>query len=125
MAEIIDAEKQQEISSQEKRVIGRPFPKGVSGNPNGRPPSGQALTDIMREVLEEDLPSGKKRKEALVRKVLELAYEGNEGMVRLAWSYLEGNPRQAVDMTFKELPKPIIGNGIQDNNSNKEDLPTK
>ena len=99
----------------------------VSGvlNPNGRPPSGHALTDIMREVLEEDLPSGKKRKEALVRKVLELAYEGNESMVRLAWAYLEGNPSQQVDMTFKELPRPIIGDGIQNNDSNQKDLPAK
>jgi len=63
-------------------------------NRNGRPKTGQALTDIMREVLEEDLPSGKKRKEALVRRVLELAYEGNEAMIRMAWSYLEGMPVQ-------------------------------
>ena len=94
-------------------------------NRAGRPPSGQALTDIMREVLEEKLPDGKSRKEALVRKVLNLAYDGNEAMVRLAWSYLEGNPRQALDMTLSELPKPILGGtSVHPDNSNEEDKST-
>jgi hypothetical protein len=68
-------------------------------NRDGRPPKGQTMTDIMREILEEDLPSGKKRKEALVRKVLELAYEGNETMIKMAWNYLDGMPKQSLDMT--------------------------
>ena len=127
MADIV---KQQSIN---KRVIGRPFPKGVSGNPNGRPRTGQALTDIMREVLEEELPSGKLRKEALVRKVLELAYEGNESMIRMAWGYLEGMPTQRQELTGrdgKDLPVPIFGglstqDDIQEDNSNNKDIPTE
>ena len=107
--------------------------KGVSGNPKGRPKTGQALTDIMREVLEEELPSGKLRKEALVRKVLELAYEGNESMIRMAWGYLEGMPTQRQELTGrdgKDLPVPIFGglstqDDIQEDNSNNKDIPTE
>ena len=83
-------------------------------NKKGRPRTGQALTDIMREVLEEELPSGKLRKEALVRKVLELAYEGNESMIRMAWGYLEGMPTQRQEVTIP-LPIEII-------TSNKKDI---
>jgi hypothetical protein len=32
------------------KVRGRPFPKGVSGNPRGRPPSGEALAEYIRDL---------------------------------------------------------------------------
>ena len=68
-------------------------------NRKGRPKKGNTLTDIMREVMEEELPSGKMRKEAFVRKVLELAYDGNEQMIKLVWNYLEGMPLQKNELS--------------------------
>lgn len=105
--------------------------KVVSGvlNPNGRPKKGMALTDIMRQVLEEDLPDGRSRKEALVRRVLQLAYDGNESMVRLAWAYLEGMPVQKQEISGKDgAPIPILqlkegNNVIPTDNSDKKDQP--
>jgi hypothetical protein len=38
-------------SQQTKRIVGRPWPKGVSGNPNGRPPGKKPLTEIYEEIL--------------------------------------------------------------------------
>lgn len=37
----------------EARVIGRPWPKGVSGNPAGRPPGKKPLTEIYEEILQD------------------------------------------------------------------------
>lgn len=35
-----------------KRVVGRPFPKGVSGNPLGRPKS-KPITDMLRPIFDD------------------------------------------------------------------------
>lgn len=75
--------------------------KIVSGvlNPNGRPKKGLTLTDIAREILEEELPDGKTRKEVLMRKIATLAYEGNETMIKLIWNYIDGMPTQRQEVT--------------------------
>lgn len=99
---------------------------GESGNPNGRPKKGLTLTDIAKEILEEELPNGVTRKEALMRQVAKLAYDGNETMIKLLWNYIDGMPTQKTDLTTngKDLPTPIIpiNNVILPNNSDKEDM---
>lgn len=102
----------------------------VSGvlNPNGRPKKGMTLTDVTREILEEELPDGRSRKEALMRKVATLAYEGNETMIKLIWNYIDGLPVQRNEITGKDgkdLPTPIlkINTDVLRNNSDKEDKP--
>ena len=74
------------------------FVEGISGNPNGRPKKGFTLTDIAKEILEEELPSGITRKEALMRKIATLAYEGNETMIKLMWNYVDGMPTQRQEI---------------------------
>jgi hypothetical protein len=44
-------------STPERRVVGRPFPKGVSGNPGGRP---KVVAEVMR-ALEEAAPGAAAR----------------------------------------------------------------
>jgi hypothetical protein len=81
--------------------------KVVSGvlNPFGRPKKGTALTDLMREMLEEPASEGseKTRKEVFVKKVLDMAYGGNETMIKLAWSYIEGMPTQRLEIDKPNL----------------------
>lgn len=103
------------------------FVAGVSGNPHGRPRKGMTLTDITKEILEEELPSGKTRKEALVRKVLDLAYEGNETMIRLAWAYVDGLPKQRIEgeidhrvLTYEDILKIIRNEYVDTESSNSE-----
>jgi len=79
---------------QKKNTPRTAWKAGQSGNPNGRPRKGMTLTDIAKEVLEEVLPTGITRKEALMKKVATLAYEGNETMIKLLWNYVDGMPVQ-------------------------------
>lgn len=70
------------------------FVKGESGNPAGRPPSGHALTDILREAGElTDVKIGKRkltRKEALARRLWEHAMAGNVMAAKLIFERLDG-----------------------------------
>ena len=49
------ADKQQNNS---KKVVGKPFKKGQSGNPNGRPKKGLAIADILNAKSKEADESG-------------------------------------------------------------------
>jgi DNA-binding PadR family transcriptional regulator len=71
-------------------------------NPNGRPKKGFTLTDIAKQILEENMPDGMSRKEKLMRKVATLADEGNETMIKLMWNYVDGMPTQRQEITGKD-----------------------
>lgn len=68
-------------------------------NRNGRPKKGLTLTDVAKEILEEELPNGVTRKEALMRKIATLAFEGNETMIKLIWNYVDGMPLQKTNVS--------------------------
>lgn len=90
----IEPVKQAPIRTEEGKFV-----EGVSGNPNGRPKKGLTLTDIAKDILEEELPTGMTRKEALMRKIATLAYEGNETMIKMIWNYVDGMPTQKTELT--------------------------
>lgn len=85
---------QQNISTQAKRVIGRPFPPGVSGNPNGRPKKGTALTDVMREMLE----GNPEIKKAIMAKLLKGAADGDLAFIREVLDRIDGKPTVTADI---------------------------
>ncbi len=65
---------------------------GTSGNPNGRPPSGESLAERIRETGGVVLPDGASRMEAMCAKLWELAEAGSIPAIRLIFEYLEGRP---------------------------------
>jgi len=64
--------------------------KGVSGNPNGRPPKEQSLTEILRNKVDP---------EEVADKLIQMAIE-NEDMAALKYIYdrVDGRPKESVDM---------------------------
>lgn len=94
------AEQRVSKPKRKQRGPGRPFPKGVSGNPGGRKPIGTSLAEAVRRVGEETVPRGKyqgrTRLDALIRSLYE---QGNRGNARSATVLLDrgwGKPMQPI-----------------------------
>jgi hypothetical protein len=101
--------------------FGRPFPKGVSGNPDGKPKGLRHSKTILRELLaiEEDVVdefTGEKRRvnqlELILAKLVANAKKGEGFSIDRVLDRLEGKPEQStknvntnlnVDATADEL----------------------
>ena len=86
------------------------FQPGQSGNPAGRPPKGETLTELMREFLEQ-APEGQKvtYKEAFIKRVYKKAMEeGDAVTIKLIWNYLDGMPNQTMNLNVKDFQKFIM-----------------
>ena len=85
---------------QKKRVIGKPFEKGQSGNPAGRPPGSISITTEIKKKLQE-IPDGQKKTylELLINRILKLGVvDGNEQMIKAIWNYIDGLPNQKLNL---------------------------
>lgn len=66
----------------------------------GRPKGSISLTSMAKRMLEE-IPTGERmtRAEAFLRRVFIMAINGsNEQMIKLVWNYVEGMPKESVEM---------------------------
>ena len=97
---------QMQHSVLEKKIIGRPFLPGQSGNPAGKVPGTKNLTSRVRNGL---LKLGAKDhqgnalpvEEALAQKIIKMALDGDRKMIELVWNYIDGKPPQNIDFTSK------------------------
>jgi hypothetical protein len=81
----------------------RPFQKGQSGNPAGRPKN--VLTRALRTKLEEaesGEPGARTNAEVLADKLFDLALSGNVEALKICFDRLEGRPRQTVTLTLDQ-----------------------
>lgn len=72
-------------------------PKGVSGNPGGRPKS-KPWTEALRLCANDTDATGKKRLRTLAERTFEAAMEGDMQAVKEIGNRLEGTPIQSVEM---------------------------
>ena len=76
------------------------FEKGKSGNPNGRPKRGTAISDILNGLLEKD-----NNREAMLQVAINLARQGSLPHLQFIADRTEG---KAVERILKEKVKDVI-----------------
>ena len=76
---------------------------GQSGNPNGRPKRGLALTDVLREHMDASAEGdGVPRKQRVAEKLYELAMAGNVHALEYIGNRLDGKPTVALSLAGGE-----------------------
>lgn len=86
---------------------GKPFPKGTSGNPNGRPPKGSTWNDMINEYLEMTVVVDKKRisnKELITRVLMDRARKGDLKFIETIMDRVMGKPVQKMEV--EQIAKP-------------------
>jgi Family of unknown function (DUF5681) len=104
------------VTDQRRLANLKPFPKGTSGNPGGRP-KGLSITAAVRRELQESAPLLLARKvlgtdgaegydaepvtkaDLVAARVVALAMDGDLDAIKLVWAYVDGKPAQAVDVS--------------------------
>lgn len=101
-----------EITAQKQKVIGRPFQKGVSGNPKGRPPGSVSIVEGIKRKLMEIEPVNKKTYlELFLNTYFKNAIkEGDATLIKDMINRIDGMPIQKNDVTTngKDLPTPLL-----------------
>lgn len=97
------SDKHTEIKTRKRVVPKSAWKPGQSGNPKGRPPMGESLTETMRAFLNE-VPEGQELtyKQMFVKKSYQKAYEGDPTFAKLVWNYIDGMPIQKQEITGKD-----------------------
>ena len=85
---------------------------GESGNPNGRPKKGEALTDKLREKVDATELS-----EWLIKE----AKSGDIQAIKYVFDRIEGKPRETVHQTIENLPEFVEMDYVDVDNTNAQD----
>lgn len=104
----------------------KPWKKGQSGNPHGRPKKGYSITETFRQLLE-GKPEIRKQ---LAQSILNKALIGDVAAQKLIWQYMDGMPKQEIDATinnssFTEQQANRIAERIVRRQSSNGDSPSK
>jgi hypothetical protein len=93
------------------------FVPGKSGNPNGRPKKKMALTNVLEKLLEikdieHETADGEtiliRRKEAIAKKIIELAVTGDVVAIKYIFDRVDGPPKQSMEISNVYPPEIII-----------------
>lgn len=100
------------MDTKPKRLVGRPFQKGQSGNPKGRPKRQESVTEILHELSllkDVNLPSGEKitRRRALAEQLWTQAIRnGDISAIKFIIERLEGKTPSIIQGPMDEEGRP-------------------
>lgn len=87
------------------------FKPGESGNPNGRPPKGYSITEMMQKLLSTKIidKNGVEvdPREAIGKSILQKALSGDTAAQKLVWSYMDGMPPQTINANVNNSDEKI------------------
>ena len=81
----------------------KPFPKGVSGNPKGRPKLPD-IKDLMAAVLGEEKSAGMSEAERILRAIRAKAAKGDVRAAEFLYDRGYGKPKQSIDHSGTMAP---------------------
>ncbi len=90
----------------------KPWPKGVSGNPGGRP-KGTSVSTLIRKLLEKIEPHSKKTykelmAEAIVKGGIKKAIAGDGRLAEIVLERTEGKVKQMIDASLSGETKVVV-----------------
>ena len=95
---------------QEERDDKGRWKPGFCPNPNGRPPSGKAFSDLLRQEAEEiDADTGLTNAQIIAKALVSLAKQGNVYAIERYADRLDGKPKQSMDITGNVTFPQVIG----------------
>lgn len=80
-----------------------PMKPGETRNPNGRPPKGYSITEMMQQMLK----ASPDIKTAIGKVVAQKAAEGDLVAIKLLWQYMDGMPPQNQTLTITDVNKVV------------------
>jgi hypothetical protein len=92
----------------------KPWKKGQSGNPAGRPKKADSLTSLLKDEMERIDPSdaeGRTWNERIVLATLRLAEQGVPAALKEVWERIEGKVRQDIGVDVEvnaEMHRTIV-----------------
>ncbi len=99
----VKTEKKQRTDKQKATVKNlKPFEKGKSGNPNGRPPGSISIIGRIKQIFEED----PERFEGYVEDVLK-----DKTMRKDITAHIDGKPKETVEVTMPQSLIDLIKGG--------------
>ena len=102
---LISTKEENPVVQENNRNEDGTFKKGTSGNPNGRPKKGFAISDILDElgdkVISKDYDS-KTMKEMILEKVYNMALEGDLNSIKFIADRTEGTALHKMSVTSNE-----------------------
>lgn len=129
LPEVTQTRRDAEFTAKKQHLSQFWWPKGTSGNPEGRPPGTISLTTIIKRKLQEIYktektnPDRKLAIELLADRILENSIENaSERSQEKVWAYLDGQPKATLDIgADKESLSELTKFFIQAANPNKNE----